>query len=89
MLSWSPTGSCYPYIIISYCSQPLFSNWDLQVTRKSGTQNSIFDFRMWEILATILGDVDLVLGWKLLSLVKTANRISFTHENGMSRRQDK
>ena len=36
---WSPTKSNYLYIIISCCSQPLFSKLNLLVTRKPGTQN--------------------------------------------------
>ena len=42
----SPAKSIYPYIIMSYCFQPLFSKWNLQDTRKPRTQNYIFYFHL-------------------------------------------
>ena len=38
LLFCSITKSIYPYIITGYCSQSLFSKWNLQVTKKPGTQ---------------------------------------------------
>ena len=63
----SPTKWNYIYIIISYCSQSLFSRLDLLVIIKPGTQNQSFFIRMYKTLVIKLADGN---SSKLVSQVK-------------------
>ena len=74
----------------SYCSQSLFSKWNLQVTRKPGTQNCLKFFNPmcskhnWQVVK-----VNLVLGFKLLSLVKCCLPNQIHTRKWQSRSEDK